>query len=208
MISRRKRKSLRRVKWIFIAAVVLGIGWVCGLLIFAQTLPDRVASPDAKTDAIVVLTGGSLRLESGLELLAEKRAQKLFVSGVHRGVDVRQLLHMSRHAPEAMECCIALGYDADNTQGNALETAVWLKNEKYNSIRLVTSSYHMPRSLVEFHAAMPGVKIVAHPVFPKSFKAKEWWFWPGSTGLIVEEYNKFLIAYLRRMIFSPDLIST
>lgn len=208
MIGRPKKGAWRKVRWVLGALAVLALAWVCGLLVFAQTLPDRVAAPDSPTDAIVVLTGGSLRLETGLELLAAKKAQKLFVSGVHRGVDVRQLLHISRQSPEAVECCVALGYDADNTEGNALETAAWLKKEGLTSIRLVTSSYHMQRSLVEFRAAMPAIEIVPHPVFPKSFKAKDWWVWPGSAGLIVEEYNKFLIAYMRRMFFDPASYST
>lgn len=208
MIPRRAKSGWRFLKWGFAILVALALAWLAGLLVFAQSLPDRVASPDARTDAIVVLTGGSLRLETGLGLLAQKKAGKLFVSGVHRGVDVRQLLQMSQRPPEAVECCIALGYDADNTEGNALESAAWVKKENFKSIRLVTSSYHMPRSLAEFEAAMPGVAIVPHPVFPKSFKAKNWWFWPGSTGLIVEEYNKYLIAYVRRMLFAASRRST
>ena len=59
------------------------IAWLFGFLVFAQKIPDRVQKPKKKTDAIVVLTGGSLRLEAGLELLAQKYAKKLFVSGSH-----------------------------------------------------------------------------------------------------------------------------
>lgn len=187
-----------KVRWIIRSLITLSVIWFCGFLIFAQSLPDAVLMPKAPTDAIVVLTGGSLRLETGLELLANKRAKKLFVSGVHRGVDVQQLLNMVKRSPEAVSCCIALGYDADNTHGNALETSSWIKQEEYRSMRLVTSSYHMLRSAAEFRAVMPDIEIFEHPVFPKSFKAKNWWVWPGSTGLIIGEYNKYLIAYARR----------
>jgi uncharacterized SAM-binding protein YcdF (DUF218 family) len=152
------------------------------------------------------LTGGSLRLEQGLALLADRRAKKLFVSGVHRGVDVRELLRLSRQAPEELDCCIALGYEADDTAGNAVETAVWIDSEGYRSLRLVTAGYHMPRSLLEFRAAMPGVEIVPHPVFPGQVKIEAWWRWPGTAALIASEYNKFLIAvagHALRRLFAP-----
>jgi len=199
-MRRRKVNFWFKFRWVSRSLLVFGVIWLCGFVIFAQSLPDTVAMPKTQTDAIVVLTGGSLRLETGLDLLTDNRASKLFVSGVHRGVDVAQLLQMVRRFPDAVTCCIALGYDADNTEGNAKETAAWLKKEQYHSIRLVTSSYHMLRSLAEFRAVMPAIKIIEHPVFPKSFKAKNWWFWPGSTGLIIEEYNKYLIAYVRRKL--------
>ena len=197
---RRRVSFWFKYRWAFRGLLVIGMIWLCGFVIFAQSLPDTVAMPKIKTDAIVVLTGGSLRLETGLDLLTDNRASKLFVSGVHRGVDVQQLIQIGQMLPDAVTCCVALGYDADNTEGNAKETAAWLKKEQYRSIRLVTSSYHMLRSLAEFRAVMPEIKIIEHPVFPKSFKSKNWWFWPGSTGLIVEEYNKYLIAYVRRKL--------
>ncbi|MGY9105140.1 MAG: YdcF family protein, partial [Alphaproteobacteria bacterium] len=93
--------------------LVLLISWITGFIVFAQLIPDTVMAPTIKTEAIVVLTGGTLRLETGIELLTKKQAKKLFVSGVHRGVDVRQLLRVSQRSPEAVECCISLGYDAD-----------------------------------------------------------------------------------------------
>ena len=196
------RWSARWAIGFFLCSAIL---WLVGFLVFAQKIPDRVQKPNKKTDAIVGLTGGSLRLEAGLELLAQKYAKKLFVSGVHRGVDVRQLLRIARKSPLSVECCVALGYDADNTEGNARETAAWLTKEKFQTVRLVTASYHMPRSLAEFRSVMRDIEITPHPVFPKSFKAKNWWLWPGSTGLIMEEYNKYLLAVFRRALMGSVL---
>ncbi len=170
------------------------LAWSIGLLWFAFSLPRSVADPDIKTDAIVVLTGGSGRVSQGLELLSEGRARKLFVSGVYRGVDVRELLRVSRQSPQELACCIALGYQADNTHGNAVETRAWLREQNLRSLRLVTSAYHMPRSLLEFRRLMPAMEIVPHPVFPEDFKPERWWHWPAGTGLIVSEYSKYLIA--------------
>jgi uncharacterized SAM-binding protein YcdF (DUF218 family) len=168
--------------------------WTGGLVWFAKQLPREPGDATSRTDAIVVLTGGSGRLQQGLDLLASDMAEKLFVSGVYRGVDVQELLAISRATPEEIECCIALGYEADNTRGNALETARWLAGEGYRSIRLVTASYHMPRSLLEFQRLMPDVAIITHPVLSEHYRQDDWWLWPGSARLLISEYSKYLIA--------------
>jgi uncharacterized SAM-binding protein YcdF (DUF218 family) len=193
----RKQKRLGRLAIANLAILAVLIAWGAGFLTFVAAIPEMVDDAKRETDAIVVLTGGSGRLEEGITLLSEKRAKKLFVSGVYEGVDVRQLLDISRKAPEELTCCIALGYAANSTLGNAIETAEWLADERFRSIRLVTASYHMPRSLIEFRHAMPNVYIVPHAVFPPQFKRDEWWQWPGTAQLILIEYLKFLAATIR-----------
>jgi uncharacterized SAM-binding protein YcdF (DUF218 family) len=179
---------------------LLGIAfaaWLGKLFVFAAEIPKSLKVSTEETDAIVVLTGGTLRLEQGLALLAQGFAKKLFVSGVHRGVDVQQLLKLSRQSPQALDCCITLGYSADDTTGNASETAKWMREQGYRSLRLVTASYHMPRSLAEFRQAMPTETILPHPVFPTNVKVDNWWQWPGTAALIAGEYNKYLVAVVR-----------
>src|SRR3546814_8190635 len=89
---------------------------------------------DRRTDAIIVLTGGSERLPTGLDLLSRDRADKLFVSGVYAGVEVAELLRLSRQSPQELACCIVLGYAANDTRGNAVETAEWMRAEGYKSL--------------------------------------------------------------------------
>ena len=87
-----------------------------------------------------------------------------------------------------------------NTAGNAIETTVWMKKHEYRSLRLVTAAYHMPRSLLEFGHAMPGVTLIPHPVFPEKVKQDYWWGWPGTASLMVGEYDKYLLAWLRHWV--------
>ncbi len=195
MIARRQRFVLPLV-----LLSALSAGWLVGLAGFARDLPRDVEDATTKTDAIVVLTGGSERLAAGLDLLERGMARKLFVSGVYRGVEVRELVKLSRHAPESLECCIALGYSADNTVGNAQETAAWMASEGMESLRLVTGNYHMPRALAEFRAALPQAVLIPNPVFPEHVKAEAWWYSPGTLALIVSEYTKYLVAQFRLLL--------
>ena len=77
--------------WLNLLLLVLFLAglWVIGLVRFVGDIPDQVEDTTSKTGAIVVLTGGSGRVNEGLALLDKDLAAKLFVSGVYRGLDVR-----------------------------------------------------------------------------------------------------------------------
>lgn len=185
-------------------ALVALLAWGTGFLLFVTALPGEVVDPERRTDAIVVLTGGSGRVDEGLSLLAEGRADRLFISGVYRGVAMADLLHSVEAGVRDVECCLVLGYDASSTYGNAIETAGWAAAEGIDSLRLVTAAYHMPRSLFEFRRTMPNVELVPHPVFPAHVRQDDWWRWPGSAYLLAHEYTKYLGARLRAAVSSPS----
>lgn len=190
-----RRPRQRRLLWGLLAVAGLGFAaWLAGLAWFTSILPTRVEDATRRTDAIVVLTGGSGRVAEGLDLLAAGRAQKLFISGVDTAVNLQELLRVSQRPPAELECCIALGHQANSTVGNAIETAGWMRDNGLRSLRLVTAAYHMPRSLLHFRRAMPEIEIIPHPVFSEHFRQEDWWRWPGSASLIVTEYSKYLVA--------------
>ncbi len=190
------RELLRYLMRGLTAVLVLALLWAAGFIWYAVTLPEGVDDPDSRTDAIVVLTGGSERVATGLDLLAAGKADKLFVSGVHRSVELAELLRLTKSSGAELDGRVVLGYSAGNTVGNAVETAIWMRGQGYKSLRVVTGSYHMRRSLLEFRHAMPEAVLVPHPVFPENVKADQWWLWPGTAMLIASEYTKFLAASL------------
>jgi uncharacterized SAM-binding protein YcdF (DUF218 family) len=186
-------RALRRLGLFALAIFVL---WLGGLAYFVASSLSIRSDLSTPSDAIVVLTGGRLRLETGLQLLAAGRAKKLFVSGVNQRVDREELLRPLGPAAQRATCCIVLGHEADNTFGNARETANWMHEEGYRSLRLVTSWYHMRRGLLEFGRAMPQVAITAYPVFAHPLDQERWWSWHGPLVLIIIEYEKYLAAWI------------
>jgi uncharacterized SAM-binding protein YcdF (DUF218 family) len=194
----RLRSFARRIGVFLLLVLLL---WGPGLAWYAAQMPDQVDDPDSITDAIVVLTGGSERLRVGLDLLRQGKAPLLFVSGVHPETTLDDLLIDETLSP-ALRQRVILGYVAVDTVGNAVETAVWMNDRHIHSIRLVTAAYHMPRSLLEFRAALPKAAVVAHPVFPPNVKQQHWWSYPGTAELFASEFTKYLVARLRLMV--PD----
>lgn len=180
--------------------VLLALLWAGGLAWFIAKIPSgEPAQPVGQADAIVVLTGGGLRLERGFELLAEGHAPRMFVSGVEDGVTLASLLHKKEYQPFAdriSPSSVELGHQARTTIGNAIETAIWVKQAQVKSILLVTGSYHMPRSLFELELAMPDVAITPVAVFPQHFAHNGWWWHPPSIRLVLSEYHKYLTSLI------------
>ena len=173
--------------------------WVAGFFVFLDKVPRTQATVESgpKADAIVVLTGGGGRLEMGLRLLTRGDAAKLFISGVDPGVDKTTLLQNRQIDTATLDCCIALGHSADDTSGNATETTRWMASQGFTSLYIVTANYHMPRSLVEFRAALPKAELLPRVVHPNNVHLEDWWRWPGTIQLLTAEYTKYLATRVR-----------
>jgi uncharacterized SAM-binding protein YcdF (DUF218 family) len=173
--------------------------WLAGLRVFTHDIAgNNTAIEKIKpSDAIVALTGGSNRLQTAFDLLEAGKGRKLFISGVYRGVEVQELLKMWKHGDQqGLDCCVVLGFDADDTIGNARETIAWMRKENYDSMILVTANYHLKRARVAFRRFAPDIKIRAYPVTPQGLDMNVWWRDARYRSLIVREYNKYILSYL------------
>lgn len=162
--------------------------WAIGFIVYAVTLP-RPAGLE-KTDAIVVATGGQGRIDRGLVVLRAGAARQLLVTGVDRDVKPAEFAAEYGVEPRLMECCITLGKAAEDTRGNAAETAEWMARNKFTSLRLVTADWHMRRTAVELTSALPpGVRVVEDAVSRA----------PSLRTLFVE-YHKLIASFLSQFL--------
>lgn len=181
------------IKYILTPFILIFTLWLAGHVWFAvSTLTMRPQSTLETTDAIVVLTGGDQRIETGLALFARGRAQHLFITGVHPDVSKSDIEKMWAEQTSLPPCCITLGHQATTTIGNGVETKEWIAAQNYTSIRLITSDYHMNRALLELHHVLPGIEIIPHPIMQPNLGIKNRHFWE----LLVSEYHKTLFRGL------------
>ena len=181
--------------------VVAGVLIVCGLLIagfflFAGTIKRDAGVPQA-AHGIVALTGGKDRISEAVRLLADGQAKRLLITGVNPTTKAQELQNMVPRGDEFFPCCIDLDHAALDTSGNAAETKAWAAKHGFNSLIVVTSAYHMPRTLIEFARVMPDVHLVPHPVLTRNFQIKNWWSHAGTVRLLISEYVKYLGALTR-----------
>ena len=136
-----------------------------GFCLFASKLE---ADANIKADAAIALTGGSgARIAAGVELVSSGAVPRLLVSGVHPDVTMGDIAKLAGGPAETYACCVELGRMAATTIGNAEEAAAWTQENSYQSIVLVTSDYHVPRSLILMGDAMPNVDLIVYPVRSK-----------------------------------------
>jgi uncharacterized SAM-binding protein YcdF (DUF218 family) len=166
--------------------------YAAGFVLFVLTLP-HAKSTTQQADGIVALTGGNARVDAAVALLERGAGQRLLITGVHPTTTKAELRLLS-HGGHRFDCCTDLGHAAADTRGNAEEAAAWAHEHRYKSLIVVTASYHMPRSMTEFTAAMPRERLVAYPVEPANVNLARWWYDPSTLHLLHNEYAKFLAS--------------
>jgi uncharacterized SAM-binding protein YcdF (DUF218 family) len=170
------------IRWLFRLIAFGLLVYLIGYALFAILLPR--AAGEERTEAIVVLTGGSGRLDRGFELMHRGLSRQMLISGVARTVKPEELATAYNVEPRLFACCITLGREAFDTRSNADEVAHWLERRHVRSIRLVTNDLHMRRAQYELNKRVGGeVSIVPDAVPTQAdFRA------------IFIEYNKYLLG--------------
>lgn len=187
-----------KAKKIIVAAVIADVffwAWFAGFVWFSIIINGYGIQENVKTEAVVVLTGGKNRVSEAVKILNNNLADKLFISGVSNKVSINNIentIGAKILYPERTY----LGYKAKNTIQNAEEVADWLQRNHITSVRLVTSNYHIPRSIAELSAYKLPLTVIPHPVYSDKI-AKDWWKSWATFKFIANEYNKYLVVCLR-----------
>lgn len=185
-----------------------------GFLVFADAATRPPAELPLRADGIVALTGTQQRISVAAQLLARERARRLLVTGINRQATSGEIRRLTGLGQRLFDCCVDLGYEAQNTIGNAEETRAWAREHGFTTLIVVTSSYHMPRSLVELGRVMPEVELIPHPVVSGPLRRGDWWTSPGLVRLLASEYVKFLPSAARfalaRLVYTlePSAVAT
>ncbi len=153
-----------------------------------------------QVDAIVVLAGGKGRVEEGVRLFKERRANWLFLVGVDPTVRKSDLYRTKQGDPSSDN--VILEKLSRNTLENAIYGRDILAEHKVRSVLLITSRYHLKRSAILFRNALPPeVSVYPYPVDSSNVK-EEWWHHVGTFRLLFSEFYKYCIFRVF-FLFSP-----
>ena len=182
---------------IYIISIVILFSFFAWVLLLYYFSKDNYSQKkellSTKSSLIVVLTGGKGRIEKGIELLNEGNGKFLLISGVFQKEKI-QNKYLFKDNINLKECCIFFEEKAKNTFQNASEVSNWLKERRVeiDSIQLITSYYHIPRSLIIFKKFFPDKQLITVPVSQFSF-SKELFF---QIKLIFSEYFKIFYTFI------------
>ena len=166
--------------------------YALGFVVFAFTLGKPARADAPPTDAAVVLTGGPGRIDHAVDVLRDRKAQRLLVAGVDPAVTKPDLERRIAGSKKWLECCVDLGSESVDTRSNAEEADRWLARHQYKSLRLITSDWHMRRARYEFEKIL-GKK---YTLVTDAVRTEP------SFVTLFGEYNKYL---LRRLAVWADL---
>jgi uncharacterized SAM-binding protein YcdF (DUF218 family) len=171
-----------------LVALLYGLGFV----LFAFTLGKPAPATASATDAAVVLTGGSGRIEHAIDVLREGKAKRLLVAGADPSVTKADIARRLGGRRKLIQCCVDLGSESVDTRSNAEEAGRWLAKHKYKSLRLITSDWHMRRARYEFEKVLGSSYLLTTDAVRTE----------PSFVTLFGEYNKYL---LRRLAVWADL---
>ena len=181
---------------------IIGVIWLVGLFAFADRVRGYTpAEEPARADAIVALTGPSAeRVNAAIRLLEQDKGERVLISGVNREVRRQELRALTPGSTRLFNCCVDLGFEAEDTIGNAQEIAAWADAKGYDSLIVVTSDYHMPRALTEIRVASPGLELTPYAVETPSLDNSRWWRAAVTARRMTLEYMKYLAALGRALV--------
>jgi uncharacterized SAM-binding protein YcdF (DUF218 family) len=170
--------------------------WAGGFLAFANRVAAPASTP-GPAGGISVLTGSAGRILAGISLLKQRPQARMLITGVGDGTAAPELAAAFPAEKHFFDCCIELDRHAKDTVGNAEQTALWVRRNGLDSVVVVTSASHMPRSLVEMRRQMKAIRLEALPTGAgRDAPGRWWWHWPSLRRFAVE-YHKYLFSLVR-----------
>jgi uncharacterized SAM-binding protein YcdF (DUF218 family) len=185
---------LRAVRNLILLAVLV---FTVGFAVFSERTTRRAPpAPPPSADGVVALTGaGGARISTAMMLLDQRAGGRLLITGVNPSTTDDDVRRIAGGTSVMFDCCVDLDRSARTTVGNAREAAAWTRSHGYRSLIVVTSDFHMPRTLLELKSALgPGVAVHAYPVRGADVSGRPWWRDPTAARRLMVEYVKFLAA--------------
>jgi uncharacterized SAM-binding protein YcdF (DUF218 family) len=194
------------IRRLFVALVAGGLVFIVFDFVSFADRAANSAPPDVlpQADAIVALTGGSgLRISVGMDLLEAGAGKRLLISGVNPDTTRQEIAAIAEGPEDLFACCVDIGQEARTTIGNATEAADWAASHGFKTLILVTSDFHMPRSVLELGRTMPDQTLIAYPVRGVTIDPKAWTGNPRVARLLLTEWIKWRVVWLREALFDP-----
>ena len=178
---------------------IIALMWLVGLFVFADRVRSLTpATEPARADAIVALTGPSAeRVNAAIRLLEHDKGDRVLISGVNPEVRRQELRALTPGSDKLFNCCVDLGFEAENTVGNAQEIGAWARSRGYKHLIVVTSDYHMPRSLLEIRSVAPSIVLTPYAIETPSLDNSRWWRAAVTARRMTLEYMKYLAVLSR-----------
>lgn len=182
--------------------------WVADYLHFISvchkysTLSHKIGKelpPIRDREMIVVLTGDRKRIPMALDLLRSRKNALLLISGAGKGATLTDLVNSQEaQAAKVREVWnqILVESISTSTIENAKESGKIIQKHGIHRVILVTSEYHMLRSLLIFQSLAAGTEYITYPA-PSEFTG----FLEGNISDLFPALFKTSVEYWKYFVF-------
>ena len=173
-----------------IAVFVFVFLFIEGILLYEFSEAFYVKpKPFTSVDAIIVLAGGEGRIQEAIDLYERHKPSFFIISGVGKKFNIKKYFLKSDLSADK---AVMIERHSQSTVENAIESAKILKDKHSSKILLLTSTYHMYRSLYVFKKIFPPeTEFYPYPLETPNFTFYEWYKHPKSMYLILKEFVKY-----------------
>lgn len=197
-------RSLGRSFYMLVRTVALGLSLIIrglfaailvitgSFLAFAHSVYGSERWPPTTADAIVALSGNPVRIRAAVDLLAKGYGRRLLIAGIDNSDEIAALYPAHR---ALFDCCIDIDPRSRTTVEDAATIQHWALETRPRSLILVTSSYHVPRALLEVNRALPALPVIPLGVSTSSAYVSGPGHRPETAKLLVREYMKFVAVW-------------
>lgn len=183
--------KFRKKRWLITGFFILGAGLLAAFFINAGYYLLIEEKPK-KSDAVIVLSPGTERIEEGVRLWKEGYADELILSRANTGTFTEQQA-IQLGVPQ--ENVIA-EEEAYSTYTNAIYTEELLKERDIKSAIIVTNDYHMRRTKFIFEKIYCDSNIsLSYATVPSRYQFTAWWDDEESKRMLWKEYVKLAGYY-------------
>ncbi len=182
---------LNRIKIAILFCIIITLYFI-SFIHFIRNI-DKEFTIKKNVNNIVVLTGNTGRLVFGLDLMSNNIKSRMLITGVAKGVKYSEIIKNR----DVKRDRIDLGYKAQTTLGNAIETSLWIKEYDIGDIILVTDNWHMQRVLLLFNITMPNIEISPYPIESMNFTMEDFFQFEAKNFFIYKEHLKYIVSHIQ-----------
>ncbi len=175
------------LKYLFgIIVLTVVIGFIYFFYDFTNKMHVEFSNIKA-IDAVVVLAGDVGRIQKAINVFTEMRAQYLLISGVGKKFQIEKYAPNQKKNPN-----VIIENTSTSTVENAIECEKLLRQFSVRNILLVTSDYHMYRSLYIFKKILPkDLTIYPYSVENVRFSMDSWYSNLMNFIIVFKEFIKY-----------------
>ncbi len=178
-----------RVNKLLFIVLLLVIFLCIGFIKFYLSIKNYKDEGNINIQGIAVLTGGKGRIAEGIKIFREHPESYLIISGVDKSVETEEIIPLDFLKNPR----VFIDKNSETTLDNAKEIIAWSYKNKIQDILIVTSDYHMPRSLLVLFKKGKGLNFYANPITSSIYFKKNLFRDSKLLQFLLVEYFKYLL---------------